>query len=331
MQELVAIDASGELESIDKARQFRVTCLAEVNVKGALDAERYCAALAEMRAKEAGMTDWANRWAQEACEFAAAVGEMLGKPQHGGDRKSEEFQELSGILEIPRGSVSGYRALNAVEPAEREAYYEKCRESGDTISKSGLRRVGLARTRKQDRAERDERLSAELPEGEYSLIYCDPPWRYEHVKTESRAIENQYPTMSLEEIQALPAPAADDCVLFMWATSPKLHEAMSVIDAWDFTYRTCAVWVKDRIGMGYYFRQRHELLLVATKGAPGAPASESSRHDSVIEAPRQRHSAKPVVVYDILEAMYPHARRVELFARAPRLGWAAWGNQSSGT
>lgn len=160
----------------------------------------------------------------------------------------------------------------------------------------------------------------------FDVLYVDPPWRYEHVKTQSRAIENQYPTMSAGELAALEPPAADDAVMFMWATSPKLAEALDLLSAWDFAYRTCAVWVKDKIGMGYYFRQRHELLLVAVCGTPGVP-STTDRSDSVIEAPRLQHSAKPHVVYELIEAMYPVASRVELFARSDRPGWAGWGNE----
>ena len=104
---------------------------------------------------------------------------------------------------------------------------------------------------------RFERVTRPLPAGAYRLLYVDPPWRYEHVVTESRAIENQYPTMSLDEICALRVPAAQDAVLFLWATSPKVAEAVEVIRAWNFSYRTCAVWDKQQLGMGYYFRQRH--------------------------------------------------------------------------
>lgn len=188
-------------------------------------------------------------------------------------------------------------------------------------------RVTTNLLREGERQQRDQKLKAAPAEGAYSLIYCDPPWRYEHVKTESRAIENQYPTMSLEEIKAMTVPAADDCVVFMWATSPKLAESFEVLEAWGFTYRTCAVWVKDKIGMGYYFRQRHELLLIATKGTPGTP-EPSDRVDSVISAPRERHSAKPESVYGLIESMYPNHSRIELFARNTRPGWASWGNQS---
>jgi N6-adenosine-specific RNA methylase IME4 len=87
--------------------------------------------------------------------------------------------------------------------------------------------------------------------------------------------------------------------------------------------------VKDKIGMGYYARQRHELLLVATKGAPGVPMPED-RYDSVIEAPRGQHSEKPHIVYDMLEAMYPTFRKLELFARNSRDTWHSWGNEVDG-
>ena len=162
----------------------------------------------------------------------------------------------------------------------------------------------------------------------FPVLYVDPPWRYEHAPDSTRQIENHYPTLSLDEICALPVPADDDAVLFLWATSPKLAEAMRVLDAWDFSYRTCMVWVKDRVGMGYYARQRHELLLIAVRGKPETPI-ESARPDSVIEAPRGAHSAKPERVYEVIEAMYPHLPKVELFARNQRDGWAAWGNQAA--
>ena len=164
----------------------------------------------------------------------------------------------------------------------------------------------------------------------YPVIYVDPPWRYEHSESESRAIENQYPTMSLDEIKALDINTitTDDCVMFMWATSPKLAESLEVIAAWGFSYRTCAVWDKQKIGMGYYFRQQHELLLVAVKGSPPTPKPEN-RPSSVLSYPRGKHSAKPVEVYEIIETMYPEMPKLEMFSRNPRAGWGSWGNQSA--
>jgi N6-adenosine-specific RNA methylase IME4 len=162
--------------------------------------------------------------------------------------------------------------------------------------------------------------------GPFPVLYADPPWRYEDAEP-TRAVENNYPTMSLDEIKALEVPAAADSVLFMWTTSPKLSESLEVMEAWGFTYRTCAVWVKDKIGMGYYFRQQHELLLVGKKGALPVPDPED-RPSSVFEEPRGLHSVKPEAVYKLLETMYPLLERCELFARSSRDGWAAWGNQA---
>jgi N6-adenosine-specific RNA methylase IME4 len=166
--------------------------------------------------------------------------------------------------------------------------------------------------------------------GRYPVIYADPPWRYEHAESRTREIENQYPTMELDEICALPVSEVtpDDAVLFLWATSPKLAEALRVLESWGFTYRTCMVWDKERIGMGYYARQQHELLLIATKGQPPAPAPEA-RPPSVIRAPRGEHSSKPERFYEIIEAMYGPLPKLELFCRSPRAGWKVWGNQSA--
>jgi N6-adenosine-specific RNA methylase IME4 len=136
--------------------------------------------------------------------------------------------------------------------------------------------------------------------------------------------------MELDEIKALDVPAADDSVLFLWATSPKLAEALEVMDAWGFTYRTCMVWVKDRIGMGYYARQKHELLLVGARGSLPAPEPEN-RPSLVFESPRGDHSKKPDLFYQLIETMYPEYDdlRMELFARQRREGWEPWGFEAS--
>lgn len=173
---------------------------------------------------------------------------------------------------------------------------------------------------------RVNRSPSPLATGEYELLYVDPPWEYQFSETDVRSLSNQYPTMKLQDIKNLKIPASRDSMLFMWATSPKLEEAMEVLNAWGFTYKTCAVWVKDRIGMGYYFRQKHELLLVGSKGALPTP-DPANRIASVLEAPRGKHSQKPEEMYSILESMYPNVRKVELFARNTRDGWDSWGNE----
>ncbi len=161
----------------------------------------------------------------------------------------------------------------------------------------------------------------------FDLIVADPPWRYEHSRTKSRRVENQYPTMLLADICALPVShlAASSSVLMLWATAPKLEDALTVMRAWGFTYRTNAAWDKERIGMGYYFRTQHEHLLLGVRGKPATPLP-ANRPRSVFRAKSKRHSAKPDPVMDALERMYPSARKLDLFARVERAGWSHWGS-----
>jgi len=174
---------------------------------------------------------------------------------------------------------------------------------------------------------RKVRALAELT-GTWPVIYADPPWRYEAAPTPSRAIENQYPTLPLEDICALPVSdkATAQAVLFLWATAPKVDEALQVIKAWGFTYRTHLVWDKVRMGMGYYGRVRHEDLLISNRGGMPTPETDALP-DSIISAPRAEHSRKPDVFYELIEGLYPEVPYLELFARRRRTGWDVWGNE----
>ena len=133
--------------------------------------------------------------------------------------------------------------------------------------------------------------------------------------------------MALHEIKELQPPAGENAVLFLWAVNCLLHDALDVINTWGFTYKTNLAWVKPSIGLGVWTRNRHELLLFATRGQIEVPEPEQ-RPDSVIEADRGRHSQKPDSAYELIEAAYPHLSKLELFARGtPRPGWQTWGNE----
>lgn len=178
----------------------------------------------------------------------------------------------------------------------------------------------------QEAKHEDKPKEIPLPNGKYNVILADPPWRYEFSETGRRAIENHYPTMNLEEIKALKIPSEDDAILFLWATAPKLEESLQVLNTWGFRYRTCAVWDKEVLGMGYWFRIQHELLLVGIKGNFPAPDPEY-RCRSVIRSPREEHSQKPAIVHGMIEKMFPGEKYLELFARTPQPGWTVWGNE----
>jgi N6-adenosine-specific RNA methylase IME4/ParB-like chromosome segregation protein Spo0J len=183
--------------------------------------------------------------------------------------------------------------------------------------------------RKVKRRKRDAALPPPppLPEGPFELIYADPPWQMGNPNGRW-APENHYLTTPTPEIKALRLPTAENAVLFMWAVSCLLLEALEVMEAWGFRYLTNLAWVKPSIGPGRRVRNRHELLLYGQKGELPAPDPEDLP-DSVIEAPRGRHSEKPAVVYELIERMYPASTKVELFARGKaRPGWVVWGNEA---
>lgn len=171
------------------------------------------------------------------------------------------------------------------------------------------------------RAERHENPPS-LPKGEFDVIYADPPWKYDIPLRGDP--DFHYQTMKVQEICDLKVPTAENAVLFLWATNPKLREALTVLKAWGFEYKTNFVWVKDKIGTGYYVRGKHELLLIGKRGEIPPPIEEN-RFPSVLESPRREHSQKPETVYPIIEKMYPNRKYLELFGHNKRSGWTSWG------
>jgi N6-adenosine-specific RNA methylase IME4 len=158
----------------------------------------------------------------------------------------------------------------------------------------------------------------------YDLIYADPPWRYDH-GTPGREIERHYPTMTDADIAGLHVPVAKNAILYLWATAPRIESALTVMAAWGFRYKTQAIWDKEILGMGFWFRGQHEILMVGIRGAVSPPPAEM-RVSSVIRVKRGRHSSKPDQVRAMIEAWYPGSTKLEMFARIKRPGWDAFGN-----
>jgi N6-adenosine-specific RNA methylase IME4 len=167
----------------------------------------------------------------------------------------------------------------------------------------------------------------------YPTIVIDPPWRYGNSATRGAA-QDHYPTMSVSELRDLPLlcepfGASVNSHLYLWTTAGFLREAFDLLDAWGYTYKTNLVWVKPQIGMGNYFRVSHEHVLFAVRGDAG----RTQRKDlsSWFQAPRERHSSKPDVFYELVEAASP-GPYLDIFARPrqTRLAggdWNVWGNE----
>lgn len=172
----------------------------------------------------------------------------------------------------------------------------------------------------------------------YNIILCDAPWSYrDKCHSGQRGAGYKYPTMSLEEIKQLNinAIAGDNCALFFWATMPLLPEALQVIDAWGFAYKTAAfTWVKRNklsntwfMGMGNFSRSNAELCLL---GMRGKLERKSASVHSIVDARIGKHSSKPDEVRDRIVQLFGDLPRIELFAREVTLGWNSIGFDTDG-
>lgn len=227
----------------------------------------------------------------------------------------EKFEaDVAKAVAVAVASVDGNKEVIAAARAESQRQKQESRAA-----------------KEQALGERTIAASQALGTSLYGVIYADPPWRFEPYSRDTgmdRAADNHYPTMTLDDIKAMAVPAAEDCVLFLWATVPMLPQALEVMTAWGFTYKSHFAWVKAKAGTGYWNRNRHELLLIGTRGNIPAPAP-GTQYESVIEASSPRHSVKPFHFREIIEETFPTAARVELFARERFDGWDSWGNEVS--
>ncbi len=168
-----------------------------------------------------------------------------------------------------------------------------------------------------------------LPSDKYRVIYADPPWYYAQSVDGYGPADRHYPTMETEAICALPVAdlAEDNAVLFLWATSPKLIDALGVAEAWGFRYSGAMfVWDKVDHNYGHYNSVRHELLLICTRGS--CTPDERTLFDSVQSIKRTKHSEKPEEFRQMIDKLYTHGRRIELFARGQHDGWDVWGQDA---
>jgi N6-adenosine-specific RNA methylase IME4 len=187
---------------------------------------------------------------------------------------------------------------------------------------------------------------ASLRMGGYGAIMADVPSGYQPWAAPDpealgrRDTELHYPTMSLNQIKALPVSdlAARDCWLFFWTSAPFLEQALEIIRAWGFTYSSTGfTWLKLRrrfnglfimecdlhVGLGKTTRKGTEACLLARKGHPHRLAKNVNE---VILAPVREHSRKPDEAYARVQR-YCAGPYLDLFARETRDGWDAWGDE----
>jgi len=224
---------------------------------------------------------------------------------------------LSRYLGVGRTTIE--RAEAVIEAAEEEP--EEYGHLVEQMDRSGKVAGAFRRLTVLRQARELEAAPPVLPSGPFQVIVADPPWRYDSGGS------LPYPTMDIDDIKAMPVRdiAADDAVLWLWATNAHLRVAFDVVEAWGFEYRALLTWVKDRMGTGEWLRGQTEHCLLAVRGRP---VFVSGTHTTVLQAARREHSRKPEEFYDLVEATCAGAK-LELFCRQQRDGWQVYGNDTA--
>lgn len=246
----------------------------------------------------------------------------------------------NGTAELQRAVEQGQLPVSSAAQAASldEGKQRKIAEEAAAGRANVVRNV----IKQEARASRERELGNRqlaAPEGKFGVIVEDFEW--DHVtwseKGKDRAAENHYPVSRdahtaaeiVERTKDRFAVADDNCVCFMWATIQHLAIAIDVLRLRGFEYKSSYAWGKDKIGLGYWSREKHEILLIGVKGKIDCPAQGTQR-ESLIMAPRGEHSAKPELFLEMIESYFPTLPKIELNRRGPaRQGWTAWGNQAS--
>lgn len=295
-----------------------------------------------IRTREARL-EAANNLTEARLRIERHTGALIPKLQREGallspsnttlSRRSTASQVSITDYQITRDQSSLWQKEAHIPEDIFEDYVATGKENLWELSSAGLIWYARRGAEKQD--------APPLPDGVFRVIYADPPWLYsaeQHGKApdeyskigQDTVLASHYPSMPTEDICALPIRdiAADNAVLFIWTTSPKLFETADVIKAWGFTYKASIVWDKVKHNVGHYVSVRHEFLLIATRGS--CLPDVKTLHDSVVSIERTEHSAKPPYFRELIDELYPPQGkdRIELFCRAELPDyWTTWGNE----
>lgn len=249
-----------------------------------------------------------------------------GRGKRGNKQEPRFSNPTLADLGLTKKVSSLAQQLDELPPETREAIAQR-----ETTFTQARRKTKAAEVRK----------AVSLPDAKYRVVYADPPWSYgdkadtglsrSGVTTSAGSVQSggtgrHYPSMSIAELCELEIKSIcePNAVLFLWVTSPLLAECWPVIKAWGFAYKSSFVWDKVKHNMGHYNSVRHELLLICTRGS--CMPDEPEMVDSVQSIERTTHSTKPEEFRAIIDRLYPHGKRIELFARKETDGWDTYGN-----
>lgn len=239
-------------------------------------------------------------------------------------QKSAQGQTRDKIAEIAGVSHDTIDKVEKIEQKAPEEIKQKIRDGELTINRvyTDIKRQEI----------KEKAKTVEPPEGKYRIIYADPPWQYSNTMPDYfKEQADHYALMTIDEICKMPIKGIteDNAVLFLWVTAPMIEDSFEVIKSWGFKHKTSFIWDKVKHNLGHYNSVRHELLLICTRGS--CLPDEPKRFDSVVSIERSsRHSEKPEEFRQIIDTIYTHGKRIELFSRKSKeiKDWDLWGNET---
>jgi N6-adenosine-specific RNA methylase IME4 len=259
-------------------------------------------------------------YASQIKQFEDLMREKHGSAPHGGDR-SEQILAANTWSQDKTAEALGVSQPTISQAIKIATLIEEHPEWAHLKGKQILRKAKI-----EQQIEELEGWSINPPDEYYDVIVVDPPWPmaegaeydpdYFHAGL-------PYPHMSIEEIMALPIPAADDCVLWLWTINRLLHDAFHVLERWGFEYKVLLTWRKPHIGVGSWLRGQTEHCLLGIRGrVPWACTDQPT----VIDGPIREHSRKPDEFYELVDSLC-HGRKLDMFSREKRDGWDQWGDE----
>jgi N6-adenosine-specific RNA methylase IME4 len=257
----------------------------------------------------------AIRRAMEPAERAAARNRMAMAVK--GAKVSHPSRTIDRIGAVAGLSGRSVEKIAAIMDAARK----DPKRFGPLVAETDrTRRVeGAYRTLRQW-LDQDKRVSLKPVQGKFRTIVVDCPWSF---PGQHRA-RPDYAIMTQDQLRELPIPSWADreCHLYVWSTNATLPQAIDLMSAWGFQYKTVLTWLKPGLGLGAYFRNTTEHCLFGVKGKVlTRPPHDIPTH---FRARKTRHSVKPNEFYRLVERA-SYRPFLEVFARRRHPGWTAWG------
>jgi len=340
---------SNELEKISSFRYQLAIAETYEDIK---DIDNKASVLAELLKRDKFSLEKQNELGIFRVQLEEKKGKwLLDNFPHGADRGNQHTGgkvQSANLAKMPvdKHESSRARRITNAKPEYKTQIINTIIKSGDVVTPGKVEQE-LKRNEKENkqREKKETYQEAILKEPKsnmyidiyntdkkFRIIYADPPWEYNDPQNNPNlgGAKKHYSTMNINDLCSLPIKdiSEKDSVLFLWVTSPKLDMFNALMQAWGYEYKTSYVWDKIKHNMGHYNSVRHEFLLIGGKGK--STPDEKKLFDSVVSIERtEKHSEKPEWFAEMIDTLYTHGNRIELFSRNPkRNGWNFWGDES---